>query len=254
MNRIFGFIASAMLMITAVQCSEKQRETTERTITPPELSDPYLQSFRNKNIKFIVLERIGDKNPRPDTIELDGWGNVINITGPYERENRAYDATGFLVKRRVSSDFSVQYIARYLVRGDTLVQTVREYNSSDWNLQGDTTTRSHKVNFFVLDSQGRVTQEFDDGFGPLMYIYSQGKLMRKEIEVSRNNDEEFHWETIAEYSYYENGEIKSVKAKEGYHRHHVFYFSKGFLDSSQVTWHTRGGSFQDRYKYWYVYY
>lgn len=78
--------------------------------------------------------------------------------------------------------------------------------------------------------------------------------MRKEIELSRNNDDKFQWETIAEYSYYEDGEIKNIKAKEGYHRGHLFNFSKGLLDSSRVTWHTRGGSFQDRYKYRYVYY
>jgi hypothetical protein len=254
MNQIFRNIASAVLLVMVVQCTLKQPDSGEVKILPPEFSDPYLECFRDKNIRLIVFERMGEIDPRPDTIELDVKGNIVNITGPYERERRAYDSNGFLVKRRIFSDFSVQYIARYLVRGDTLIQAWRECNSRDWNLRGDTTTRPYKVNFFVLDSHGRVTQEFDDGFGPLMYIYSQGKLMHKEIEVSRNNDGEFHWEIIAEYSYYENGEIKSVKAKEGYHRDHLFYFSKGFLDSSRVTWHTRGGSFQDRYKYRYVYY
>lgn len=106
-------VALVILMIIVTQCTTKDRARTQVIILPPEMSDPYLQSFRNKNIKFIVLDRIGERNPRPDTIELDGWGNVIAITGPYEREKRAYDTNGFLVKRRISSDFSVQYIARY---------------------------------------------------------------------------------------------------------------------------------------------
>lgn len=247
-------LALIVLLVVIIQCTTNDKHNAGRVVFPPEFSDPYLQSFRNKNIKFIVFERIGEINPRPDTIELDRKGNVVNITGPYEREKRAYDANGFLVKRRIFSDFSVQYIARYSVRGDTLIQTMRECNSRDWNLQGDTTTRPHKVNFFVIDNDGRVIQEFNDRFGLLMYIYSQGKLVRNENEISLNNTDEFRWETTAKYSYYDNGEIKDVRVQEGYHRDHIFYFSKGFVDSSLVTWHTRGESFSDRYKYRYVFY
>lgn len=247
-------VALVILTVFIAQCTVKDRSSDQVTILPPELSDPYLQSFRNKNIRFIVFERIGEVNSRPDTIELDSRGNIISITGPYEREKRAYDSNGFLVKRWIFSDFSVLYIARYTVRGDTLIQTLRECNSRDWNLQGDTTTRLHKVNFFLLDSEGRVTQEFDDGFGPLMYIYSQGKLVRKEMEVSRNNDNEFHWETSAEYNYYENGEIKDIREFDRPKKEFLFFFSEGLLDSSRVTRYIQDITSHNRYKYRYVYY
>ncbi|MFD0998576.1 hypothetical protein ACFQ21_04630 [Ohtaekwangia kribbensis] len=247
-------VALVVLMVVVAQCTVKDKRSNQVTILPPELSDPYLQSFRNKNIRFIVFERIGEIDPRPDTIELDVHGNVVSITGPYEREKRAYDARDFLVKRMMFSDFSVQYIARYSVRGDTLIQTMRECNSRDWNLHGDTTTRPYKVNFFVLDSEGKVTQEFDDGFGPLMYIYSESKLVRKEIEVSLNSDDEYHWETTAEYNYYENGEIKDIKEFDRLKKEFLFFFSKGLLDSSRVTRYIQDMASHNRYKYRYIYY
>lgn len=89
-------VALVVLMVVVAQCTVKDKRSNQVTILPPELSDPYLQSFRNKNIRFIVFERIGEIDPRPDTIELDVHGNVVSITGPYEREKRAYDARDFL--------------------------------------------------------------------------------------------------------------------------------------------------------------
>jgi hypothetical protein len=254
MNRISRNIAYLILMIVAVQCGSREKVQTGVVFLPPELSDPYLQSFRNKNIKYITSERLGRlKDPYPDTIDFDRRGNIVRIKRYGEEEKRAYDANDFLVRRWQRSDVTVQYIARYSIHGDTLVQSWRELNSRDWDLRGDTITRPHKVKSFVFDRNGRLIHEFIDGSGPMIYIYSKNKLVRKEIEQRRNDENEFSVERTAEFDYDDLGEIKTVKSRllDGQDSEYLFYFSKGLLDSCQYRVYQ---SLEQRYKYQYVYY
>ena len=222
---------------------------------PPEFSDPYLQSFRNKNIKYVISERLEAKDLYPDTIELDQQGNIVRIRRWGEEERRTYDSNGILLRWWLRSDITLHYIAKYSVHGDTLVQLWRKLNSHVWDLGSDTTTRPYEVNFFVLDKSGRITQSSRDGFGPTIYIYSKNKLVRKEIEIKRNNEDEFHWEKTAEYAYDDNQEIKTMKIilHDG-REEDIFYFSAGLIDSCKITSYKDYGTFQARYKYRYVYY
>lgn len=240
-------------MIVAVQCSGEKAQNGV-LILPPEFSDPYFQSFRNKKIKHIISERLDRvRIPHNDTIDFDRRGNVVRIKRYGEEEKRAYDTNDFLVRRWQRSDIAVQYIARYFIHRDTLVQSWRELNSSDWDLQGDTTTTTHDVNSFVFDRNGRIAYEFLDGSGPMIYIYSKNKLVRKEIEQRRNDQDEFNIERAAEFVYDARGDIKTIISRmlDGQDSQHNFYFSNGLLDSSHYL---RSKSIEERYRYRYVYY
>jgi hypothetical protein len=254
MTRVLKNIALAILVLVIVQCGSKDNLKSPVTISPPELSDPYLQSFRNKNIKYIIFERLGRvKDPYPDTIELDHRGNIVRIHRSGEEEKREYDGNDFLIRRWLRSDVTVQYLARYSIHGDTLVQSWREFKSGDWDLRYDTTTRPHDINYFIFGLNGRVTHEFIDGSGPMIYIYSKNKLIRKEIEQRRNDEDEFSLEKAAEFEYDDLEEIKTVKSRllDGQDSEYRFYFSTGLLDSCQYRAYQ---TLEERYKCRYVYY
>ena len=254
MNRISKNIAYIILTIVALQCGRKEQVQSGVTISPPEFSNPYLQSFRNKNIKHIISERLGPtKDPYPDTIDFDRRGNIVRIKRSGEEEKRAYDANDFLVRRWQTSDVTVQYIARYSVHGDTLVQSWRKLNSRDWHLQGDTTTRPHEINYFVFDRAGRIIQEFIDGSGPLTYVYSKNKLVQKEIEQRRNDEDDFKLVIAAEFDYDDFGNIMTVKSRllDGQESEYVYYYSKALLDSGHFYVYR---SLEERYRYKYIYY
>jgi hypothetical protein len=257
MNGSLKNSALVILMIVVAQCGSKG-DVQIVTSLPPEFSDPYLQSFRNKNLKYVLSERIiGTKALDPDTIELDRRGNIVRIAGPNGREKRAYDVNNFLVRRRLSSDIVENYIARYSIRGDTLFQSWRELNSNDWNLHGDTTTRPYKFKIFVFNQNGKVIHEFNEQFGLINYIYKKDILSYKEFEIRRDNEEEFHAEKFAEFTYDHNGEIEQIKLlderlDEGIEK--KFFYSTGLLDSSQITYPREYLLRQERYKYRYIYY
>jgi hypothetical protein len=165
-----------------------------------------------------------------------------------------YDVNGFLIRRLVRSDFAVQSIAQYSVRGDTLVQSWRELKSHDWKLRGDTSTVGRlEVNLFVFNKEGKITHEFSDRHGLVIYIYSKGKLVSKEIEIRRNNEEKFHVEKIAEFKYDKGGQIAQINFNSVNREKH-FFFSAGLLDSCHVAGHHGSESWIERYKCRYVYY
>ena len=256
MSRILRNICLLILTLIGVQCGSKEKVQTGVANLPPEFNDPYLQSFRNKNIRYAISERLSlTRDPYPDTIDFDQRGNIVRIRRYGGEEKRAYDSNDFLVRRWERSDVTMQYIARYSVHGDTLIQSWRELNSHDWELRGDTTSEPHEVNYFVFDQNGRVIQEFNDGFGPMNYVYSDGKLVRKEIEMRQNNDDNFHLERTTEVTYDSNGEIQKLKLSQLNSRdpERLFYFSKGLLDSCTVTSVREEGSRRVRYRYRYIY-
>lgn len=229
-------------------------------MSPPELSDPYLQSFRNKKIKYVISERLEVKDFYPDTIEFDRQGNIVRIRHTRiwgDEERRAYDSSGFLVRRWLRSDVVLQYIARYSIKGDTLVQSWRELKSHDWDLSGDTTSMPREVDHYIFDQKGKLIHGSDeDHGGPIIHIYSNNKLVRKEIEVRINDEDEFHKETTAEYEYDVNGEIQKIKLFNTlYGSQQVFYFSSGLIDSCHITT-TRYDDRPrlERFGYRYVYY
>ncbi|MGC3945588.1 MAG: hypothetical protein QM762_13895 [Chryseolinea sp.] len=240
-----------VLVIAVLSCNNKQTAANRRTIYPPEFSDPYLEAFRGKNIKFIVSEP-----PLSDTIEFDRRGNLVRIKKYGQEEKRAYDSNNFLIRRWIRSDFTKQYTVRYSNHGDTLIQIWRELNSNDWILRNDTTSFPHEVDHFVFDKSGRIIQEFDDGFGPVRYVYSHGKLSRKEAEVRRNNEDEVHLEVIADYAYSTNGQLQRFTLQELDSRdvERRFFFLNGLLDSSSVTSVKGDGIRLQQYRHRYVYY
>jgi hypothetical protein len=86
--------------------------------------------------------------------------------------------------------------------------------------------------------------EFIDGSGPLIHIYSKNKLVRKEIEQRRNDEDEFHVERAAEFDYDDHGEIKQTKSRLLNGREeYLYYFSTGLLDSGHITSNQEYGSF-----------
>ncbi|MGC3945589.1 MAG: hypothetical protein QM762_13900 [Chryseolinea sp.] len=182
---------------------------------PPELSDPYLESFRDKGIKYVISEKLGRAtDPFPDTIQLDRLGNVQRIRRYGEEERRAYNDSNFLVRRWLRSDVTVQYDIRYSMLGDTLVQSWRELNSRNWDSHQDTSGRQRDVNLFVFDPAGRIAHEFTDGVGPVDYIYDKNILVRKETLIRRNNEEDFHMETVADFKYDDLGKIKFIRDRK----------------------------------------
>lgn len=162
---------SVICLVALLSCSDK------RSIFPIEFNDPYLNSFRGKNIKYVIMER-QDRQSSPDTIELDNAGNIIRIKSWWSTELRSYDSIGFLQRLRHRSDITLNYILRYSLKGDTLQQTWREINSPEWNLDSDTSSTTHHVLFFICDGKGRIATEID-GESLIKYIYVDDLLVKK---------------------------------------------------------------------------
>jgi hypothetical protein len=246
-------VGLGLAFILGMQCTSSDRARQNANIRPPEMNNPYFQSFRNRGIKYILFEHMPATSASPDTIELDQFGNVIKITGPYERENRDYDRNGYLVRRLVRSDFTVHCLARYSAHGDTLIQSWREFESRDWDLRGDTTTKQREVNFFIFDERGRIILESKDGFGPLNYVYSGDKLLSKEVEIKRENDDQFHTIKVAEFTYDAAGDLTKIRYADGEQREDIFYYSHGILDSCEQIRKGFMGALRDRYRCRYIY-
>jgi len=255
---MFKKSALIVLIIVGIQCGRRDDTRSEAIVLAPELSDPYFQSFRNKNIKYALLEQIGPRDWR-DTLEFDRRGNVVRIRRYGEEEKRTYDEKDFLVRRRVMSDIAQHYIARYSIHGDTLVQIWRELKTLDWDLRdGDTATIwPNIVNFFIFDQNGKVIEEYGESQDASTYVYSKNTLTHKEIEIRRGYEDEFHVERIAEYSYDSKDKIKKIRLHSLHppeEEEQLIYFSGGVPDSCRVTWKRKTELRQERYKYRYVYY
>ena len=217
--------------------------SAKKSILPIEFNDPYLNAFRGKNIKYVILER-QDRQSIPDTIELDKAGNIIRIMSWWSKELRSYDSQGFLQRVRQQSDITLNYVLRYSLKGDTLQQTWREINSPDWNLNTDTVSNRDHVILFIYDSKGRIDTEIEYGGSSIKYVYV-GDLLVKKARPTRYPLKFFHgWQ----YDYDNNSVLKRIVRTFESQEQEITTFSGGLPDSGNSV--ESGG----KYKYRYVYY
>ena len=84
---------ASVLVIFLFGCASHESDSV---IRPPEWSDPYLQAFRGKNIRYAIVENKGG-DTRPDTIEFDREGNIITTKRFWSHNRFFYDSAGFKV-------------------------------------------------------------------------------------------------------------------------------------------------------------
>jgi hypothetical protein len=216
----------------------------KHAILPIEFSDPYLNSFRGKDIKYVILER-QDWHSNPDTIELDRVGNIVRIESGASTVRQSYDSLGFLRRKLERSDISSHYLIRYSLKGDTLLQIWREINSSNWNLGTDTSSRWHHVVIFEYDSKGKIATEINGGSDVIKYVYEDDLLVKKEAFTSIYPMVYSHaWL----YEYDNDSVLKRIIVQWPKERgQDVVFFSGGLPDSTSSL---KSG----QYKYRYVHY
>jgi hypothetical protein len=242
-------------------------DVTERgKILPPEYSDPYLNSFRNKNIHYIVIyDKGGDT--RTDTIELDRKGDIIKTKRFWRTERRAYDSAGFCIRLWQNSDITGNYHLKHSIKEDTLIQWRREYNSDEWAPMTDTSTHAfvyHGTEKFVFDESGRVTFEYwdqpdemtmnqgrDDEM--IRYVYSKDKLIERELYTFQNSKYELSNHGVWRYSYDKKSELSKIETVWGF-RYETYWLSNGLIDSTlEIDKHYSPPS-RDGFEYRYIYF
>jgi hypothetical protein len=138
-----------------------------------EWSDPYLQAFRGKNIRYAIVEKKGG-DTRPDTIEFDREGNIITTKKFWSHNRFFYDSAGFKVIQWQLSCTYACYKIQYVSRGDTLTSRWREYRQWTPTNTNDTTTISlPQSDEWRFDKEGRVIENIGRSS---KYIYDGDKL------------------------------------------------------------------------------
>src|SRR5687767_9983188 len=113
-KRCLHIAICSVVAIFLFGCTKSERSSVVR---PPEWSDPYLQAFRGKNIRYAIIENKGG-DTRPDTIECDHEGNIIRIKEFWSHKRFYYDSAGFKV---IETQSNGTYKIQYVTRGDTLI-------------------------------------------------------------------------------------------------------------------------------------
>lgn len=195
-----------------------------------ERSDPYLEAFRNKNIRYAVVET--DSDFRPDTISFDKLGNVVRIWNPFYREKRGYDSEGFLVRLWHYNDFTTSLVANYSWSGDTVNQSWRAVVPTAWELTQDTSSVRYGTPIrFIVNKAGKILEEKNPSLNEMIkYIYVDNKLARKEGYMVHPRGRTKTWI----YDYDSSGNIARISFFRGDHESEVHYYTKGLLDSTIV--------------------
>lgn len=236
LTRWFTAIGLSGVCLAVVNCNDRQ------PILPIEFNDPYLNSFRGKNIKYVIQQN-EDQHLYPDTIELDKAGNIIRIKSWFVTELLSYDSIGFLQRKLHVSDIVLNYVIKYSPKGDTLQQTWREINSSDWNLGMDTSSIRHHVVLYIYNSKGRIESEQVYGRNLIKYSYDDDLLVKKDAYTSIHPME---FSNIYQYEYDTNSVLKRIVRTYSSQEKEITIFFDG-LPYSRTTE-------EGEYKYQYVYY
>jgi hypothetical protein len=208
---------------------------------PPERIDPYLESLRNKDIRFILgisTINVG----KVDTIELDREGKIVRLDKLGGSERRSYDACGFLVKRCKFSDFVASYTAKYTIANDTLIRTWGEFADGDCDaVKGDALELSTTI--FILDEKGQIMEEIDRGTGRKhSYRYENGCLIQRVDGDSGDFYDYDHDRKLIKYTRKFHGKIIEE-----------YNFQDGIIESSSI-YNFPDGSLIQQNKYRYLYY
>lgn len=115
-------ILTSFLVILA--CSDQK--------TIESFPDPYLNSFRGKGIKTILMTDLNDSlGWTTDTISLDTKGNVLRIKRFSYEQFREYDKLNYLISMRTVTDIYENYVIKYYYSQDDLIQEWSSLGNSD---------------------------------------------------------------------------------------------------------------------------
>jgi hypothetical protein len=240
-KKLYSLLLAFFLLLSFSSCNR------DKSISLQEFPDPYLASFKNKGIQYLL--RFDANFPEEiDTTAFDKEGNVIWVKEVWSRDQYRYDSLGFLNRYLSISDVIQNYSINYKIIGDTLIQTWTEIIHRNWDYDLNDLNENGKIVIkFKLDKAGKVISEVDE-FGKTSSIYVYDKSYR----LIRAETFSFDGELIRKTNYrYINEVLSEIELIANNKVLFTHYFSgKGLLDSTVNV----KGDFIYTVNYSYVYY
>lgn len=246
MSRLTLFFSYAAVILCLLACENKKIQLQPR-------QDPYLDAFRNRNIKYMLTYLTTSDSSdfeavSNDTTTFDRQGNFLFRKAFMHHERRQYDSLNFLTRMLVITDgprqnYTINY---YFDSNSNLVQEWFDHKYTlEWSLPKSDTGALVNTIKYELDDKGRVIKEIGStGKVYSIYLYdTQNKLSEiKSFKVA--GDEPLSKST---YTYDEKGLLKKIVFASGENvEREAFYYTDGLLDSARDS---RG--FRRRYEYIY---
>ncbi|HEY9005060.1 MAG TPA: hypothetical protein VIM75_02955 [Ohtaekwangia sp.] len=206
--------------------------------------DPFLDSFRDKGIKYI-LSYDPDDSLDVDSATLDSSGNIVRLRSFGLKERRSYDSLHFIKRVLQINDIPSNHFMRYYFDKDGfLVQEWNHIQHLRWSFNEadiDTVTRVIK---FEIDKTGLIVNEIDKGANEYtQFVYNDDKnLVAKEVYSIVPKRLRYKWLFLYEKSH----KLKRIDLDEGGRSVLSHYYTDGLLDSSVDN---QNGSYTTKYKY-----
>jgi len=210
--------------------------------------DPFLDSFRDKGIKYI-LSYDPDDSLDVDSAALDSSGNIVRLRSFGLKERRSYDSLHFIKRVLQINDIPSNHWMRYYFDKDgLLVQEWNHIGHLEWSFNKsdiDTVTRLVK---FEIDKTGVILSEIDSAANErAVFVYDKDEtLIAKQIYSIAPKELQANWQFIYDK---DNNWLKRIDLNGSRRTMLSHFYTNGLLDSS-VYYHDRGPTIKYRYIYY----